>query len=185
MLIKYLVCSVILLLFGFLVFRVNVRRGYLKESKLSALSNTLEVLVFALHVNFAYLFTPVKWPSLPSLPDSLFLKLISILLFCFGLVVLIVAWFGLGAGTSFGQGKDELNVGGIYKYSRNPQLVGYGIMIVSFVVIFLSWYSVGWFFQYLVISYFMVQTEEEFLSLRYGEKYKKYCGTVPRVIKLV
>jgi hypothetical protein len=32
------------------------------------------------------------------------------------------------------------------------------VMLFSFVVILPSWYSVGWFFQYIVISYFMVQT---------------------------
>ena len=184
MLLKYLVCSVIFLLFGFFVFRMIVRRDYLKKSKLSALSYSLEVIIFALHANFIYLFIPVKWPNLPSLPDSLALKIISLLLFCFGLVILIIAWFGLGSGTSFGLDKKGLNTDGIYKYSRNPQLIGYGAVLFSFVVIFLSWYSVGWLFQYLVISYFMVQTEEEFLNLRYGEKYKKYCGAVPRIIKL-
>lgn len=183
MLVKYLVCSAILLLFGFFVFRVIVRRDYLKKSKLSALSYSLEVLIFVFHANFMYLFIPVKWPNLPSLPDSLDLKIISILLFCFGLVFLIIAWLGLGTGTSFGLDKDELITDGIYKYSRNPQLIGYGVILFSFVVIYLSWYSAGWFFQYLVISYFMVQTEEEFLNLRYGEKYKKYCSAVPRIIK--
>jgi uncharacterized protein YybS (DUF2232 family) len=55
MLLKYLVCSAIFLLFGFCVFRVIVRRDYLKKSKLSALSYSLEVLIFVLHVNFMYL----------------------------------------------------------------------------------------------------------------------------------
>lgn len=184
MLHKYIVCSALFLLIGFFVFRVIVKRDYLKKSKLSALSYSLEVLIFVLHANFIYLFIPVKWLNLPSLPDSLALEITSILLFCFGLVILVIAWFGLGTGTSLGLDKAGLNTDGIYKYSRNPQLIGYGVILFSFVVIFLSWYSVGWFLQYLVISYFMVQTEEEFLNLRYGEKYEKYCSAVPRIIKL-
>ena len=183
MLLKYLVCSATFVLFGFFVFRMIVKRDYLKKSKLSTLSSSLEVLIFALHANFIYLFIPVKWPSLPSLPDSLALKILSIFLFFFGLVILIIAWFGLGSGTSFGQDKKRLNTDGIYQYSRNPQLIGYGVVLCSFVVIHLSWYSVGWFFLYLVISYFMVQTEEEFLKLSYGEEYREYCSTVPRIIK--
>ena len=184
MLLIYLVCSATFVFFGFVVFRMIVRRDYLKKSKLSTLSSSLEVLIFALHANFIYLFIPVKWPNLPSLPDSLALRIISIFLFFFGLVILMIAWFGLGSGKSFGQDKRRLNTDGIYQYSRNPQLIGYGVMLCSFVVIFLSWYSVGWFFLYLVISYFMVQTEEEFLKLRYGKEYRKYCSNVPRIIKL-
>ena len=112
-----------------------VRRDYLKKSKLSTLSSSLEVLIFALHANFIYLFIPVKWPNLPSLPDSLALRIISIFLFFFGLVILMIAWFGLGSGKSFGQDKRRLNTDGIYQYSRNPQLIGYGVMLCSFVVI--------------------------------------------------
>ena len=145
MLLNYLVCSATFVLFGFFVFRKIVRTDYLKKSKLSTLSSSLEVLVFAFHANFIYLFLPVKWPNLPSLPDSLALRVISIILFFFGLVILIISWFGLGSGTSFGHDKKRLNTDGIYQYSRNPQLIGYGVMLCSFVVIFLSWYSVGWF----------------------------------------
>jgi len=184
MLLKYLVCSAVLVLFSLFVFRVVVRRDYLNKSKLSTLSSSLEVLVFALHANFIYLFMPVKWPNLPSLPDSMALKIISVLLFFFGLAILIIAWFGLGSGTSFGQDKKRLNTGGIYHYSRNPQLIGYAVILCSFVVLFLSWYSVGWFFLYVVISYFMVQTEEEFLKRIYGEEYREYCSAVPRILKL-
>lgn len=184
MLMVYLVCSAIFLLLGFFVFRIIVRRDYLINSRLSALSYSLQVLVFALHANFIYLFIPAKWPSLPALPDNPALTLISILLFCPGLVLLIIAWTGLGSGTSLGLDKNGLKTDGIYKYSRNPQLIGYGLMLCSFAVMFLSWYSVGWLFQYLVISYFMVHTEEEFLNLKYGEAYKKYRSAVPGIIRL-
>jgi protein-S-isoprenylcysteine O-methyltransferase Ste14 len=184
MLFKYLVCSVISLLFSILVFRVIVRNDYLKKSKLSQLSYILEFIVFAAHANLMYLFIPVKWPDLPSLPEELTLKLLFLVILSLGLVILIIAWFGLGSGTSFGLDKNKLNTRGIYQYSRNPQLVGYGIILLSFAILFISWYSLGWFLQYIIISYFMIRSEEEFLNLRYGEEYEKYCSTVPRVIKL-
>ena len=184
MLTRYLVCSVILILFSYLVFRVVVRKDYLKKSKLSALSYILEFIVFAVHANLMYLFIPVKWPDLPSLPDNLTLKLFFLVMLILGLVILIIAWFGLGTGRSFGQDKNKLNTSGIYQYSRNPQLVGYGIVLLSFTLLFISWYSLGWFVQYLIISYLMIRSEEEFLNLRYGEEYEKYCSAVPRVIKL-
>jgi len=184
MLIKYLLFSAIFILFSFLVFRVIVRNDYLKKYKLSPLSYLLELLVFAVHANFMYLFIPVKWPNLPSLPESLILNILSIIVFCFGLIILLIAWFRLGTGTSFGQDKNRLNTSGIYRYSRNPQLVGYGFLLLSFLLLYFSWYSVGWFLQYLIISYFMIKSEEEFLSQKYGEEYEKYCNGVPRIIKL-
>jgi protein-S-isoprenylcysteine O-methyltransferase Ste14 len=185
MLIKYFVCSTIFLLFGFIVFRVVVRNDYLNKLKLSPFSYSLEALVFAIHANLMYLFIPAKWPNLPSLPENQFLLLFSIVIFFLGLVILIIAWFGLGSGTSFGLDKNKLKSSGIYQYSRNPQLVGYGIILLGFALLYISWYSLGWFVQYLIISYFMIQSEEEFLSLRYGEEYEKYCNAVPRIFKLI
>jgi protein-S-isoprenylcysteine O-methyltransferase Ste14 len=166
------------------VFRVIVRNDYLKKSILSPLSYILEFIVLAVHANLMYLFIPVKWPDLPSLPEDLTLKLLFLVILCLGPVILIIAWFGLGSGRSSGLDKNKFKTSGIYKYSRNPQLVGYGIILLGFALLFISWYTLGWFVQYLVISYFMIRSEEEFLNLRYGKEYKKYCSAVSRVIKL-
>lgn len=184
MMIRYLLFSFVFILFSFLVFRVVVRNDYLKKHKLTLLAYLLELLVFAVHANLMYLFIPVRWPNLPALPESLILNIFSIIVFCFGLIILLIAWFRLGTGTSFGQDKNKLNTGGIYRYSRNPQLVGYEILLFCFLILYFSWYSVGWFLQYLIISYFMIKSEEEFLSQKYGEEYEKYCNRVPRIIKL-
>ncbi len=184
MFIKYLTYSAILILFSFIVFRVIVRNDYLKKSKLSPLSYILEFIVFAVHANLIYLLIPVKWPDLPSLPEDQTLKILFLVILCLGLIILIIAWFGLGTGRSFGQDKNKLNTRGIYKYSRNPQIVGYGIILLGFALLFISWYTLGWFVQYLIISYLMIRSEEEFLNLMYGEEYEKYCSAVPRVIKL-
>ena len=100
------------------------------------------------------------------------------------MIIIIIAWFDLGSGPSFGLDKNKLKTGGIYQYSRNPQLVGYGIFLIVFVLLFSSWYSLGWFIIYLINSYFMIRSEEEFLELKYDEEYEKYCNAVPRIIKL-
>jgi len=184
MLFRYILFSTIFILFCFFVFRVFVRNDYLKKHKLTPLSYFLEVLVFAVHANLMYMFLPVKWPNFPSFPNSRILNILATIVFCFGLILLLIAWFRLGTGTSFGLDKNRLNSSGIYRYSRNPQLVGYGILLVSFPLLYFSWYSVGWFLQFLIISYFMIKSEEEFLSQRYGDEYQRYCNSVPRIIKL-
>ena len=181
---EYFVVSIIFLLFSFLVFRVVVRRDYKNKLKLSTLSYLLETLVFVIYTNMAYLFLPVNWPGLPPLPENFTLKLLFWIVLSLGLVILLIAWFGLGTGRSFGQDKNKLNTAGIYRFSRNPQLVGFGLIILSFAILIISWYSVGWFLQYFIISCFMIQSEEEFLSAQYGEEYKKYCSNVPRIFKL-
>lgn len=185
MVIKYFVCSIILLLFSYFVFRVLVRKDYRNRQKLSPFSYVLEALVFALHANFAYLFISAKWPNLPRLPENVTINLVSFAIIGFGLVILIIAWFGLGTRQSFGLDKNKLKTGGIYHFSRNPQIVGCGMIMIAFAILYFSWYSIGWFILYLIISYFMIRTEEEFLGLKYGEVYEKYCNTVPRIIKLL
>lgn len=185
MIIKFIICSALLLLFSYFVFRIIVRKDYLNKSRLSPLAYSLEFLVFALHANFIYLFVPLKWPDWPALPVNFTLRFVSIFLICFGLLILLIAWFKLGTAPSFGQDKKKLRTGGIYCYSRNPQLVGYGIFLLGFVFWYVSWYSIGWFVLYLIISWLMILSEEEFLKKKYEKEYTKYCKKVPRIFRIL
>ena len=185
MIIKFFVFSTVLLLFSYFVFRVIVRKNYLNNLKLSPISYLLEFIVFALHANFIYMFIPVRWPKLPTLPENITLKLIFIFMIFSGLLILLIAWFNLGTSTSFGQDKNKLRTNGIYRYSRNPQLVGYGLIVFAYAIIFASWYSAGWFVLYLIISWIMIISEEEFLQKKYEKEYENYCENVPRVLKII
>lgn len=184
MLLRYLVAAFILILFSYITFRIIVRNDYSKKGRLTFVSYSLEVLVFALHANFMYLFLPVRWPNIPSIPENIILRIIAIVFIIIGFLIVAFAMSGLGYKRTMGQDKKSLNTNGLYKYSRNPQLIGYGMIIFSFVALYLTWFSIGWFIIYLVISYFMIKTEEEFLTNNYGEEYQKYCDDVPRIIKL-
>lgn len=184
MLLRYLVFALILILFSYITFRVIVRNDYSKKGRLTFVSYSLEVLIFALHANFMYLFLPVRWPNIPSIPENIILRIISMIFIIIGFLIVAVAMSGLGYGRTMGQDKKLLKTKGLYKYSRNPQLIGYGMILIAFVLLYLSWFSIGWFIIYLVISYFMIKTEEEFLTKNYKEEYQKYCDNVPRIIKL-
>lgn len=183
--IKFIVSSITLSLLSFYVFRVVVRRDYLNKEKLSPISYTLETLIFALHANSIYLFFPVSWPNFPPLPDNNSIVYGSIAFIVIGLIILTISFLNLGSGTSFGLDKNKLKTKYIYQYSRNPQLVGYGLILIGFVLLYFSWYSFGWFLIYLIISFFMIKSEEEFLESKYQEEYKKYCKAVPRIIRLI
>ena len=184
MLLRYLVSAFILILFSFITFRVIVRNDYLKKGRLTFVSCSFEVLIFALHANFIYLFIPVKWSSLPSFPENMILRIISIVFIIIGFLIVAVAMSGLGYGRTMGHGIKILKTNGLYKYSRNPQLISYGMILIAVVLIYLSWFSIGWLIIYVVISYFMIKTEEEFLTNNYSIEYQKYCNDVPRLIKL-
>ncbi len=184
MVIKFIIISLGFLLFAYLVFRVIIRRDYKHHQKLSPTSYLLEIVVFAVHANLLYLTIPTKWPYFPSLPENVELRIISAILFGIGIIILLFSWFDLGTKTSLGMDKDKLITDGIYKYSRNPQLVGYGLMLTSFAIILFSWSTIIWIVLYVVTAYFMIKSEEEFLKNKYEEEYTSYCEEVPRVIKV-
>ena len=180
----YIIIAVLFLLFSYVVFRVVVKRDYKKHMKLTPISYILEVLVFAFHANSIYLILPSQWPQLPSLPEDLILKTVSIVIFSIGVLILVISYVSLGNKPSLGMDKNKLKTDGFYKYSRNPQLLGYGIMLLAFTILFFSWLLLFWFIQYLIISFVMIKSEEEFLVQRYGDAYSDYHKKVPRIIKL-
>jgi protein-S-isoprenylcysteine O-methyltransferase Ste14 len=150
--------------------------------KLSPISYILEIFVFGIHANSIYLILPTQWPNIPQLPDSQVVRIVSTIIFATGIVILFIAWFGLGTKPSLGIDKNRLNTSGLYKFSRNPQLVAYGIMLVSYTILFFSWLTIIWILLYIVASYFMVKSEEEFLEQKYRQEYKEYCNSVPRIL---
>jgi protein-S-isoprenylcysteine O-methyltransferase Ste14 len=90
----------------------------------------------------------------------------------------------LGYNRSMGLNSKTLKTDGLYKFSRNPQLSGYGILLIGFAVSYPSIYIAGWIIVYTIVSYMMAITEEEYLLKIYGEGYKQYCLQVPRFIKI-
>lgn len=182
MILKFLIFSAIFLPFSYFVFRKVVRRDYESQMKLSPISYVLEILVFGIHANSIYLILPTPWPNIPQLPDSHIVTIVSVIIFSIGVVILLVAWFGLGTKSSLGGDKNKLNTSGLYGFTRNPQLLGYGIMLGSISIMFFSWLTIIWISLYLVASYFMIKSEEEFLGQKYEQEYKAYCNSVPRIL---
>lgn len=184
MVINFLLFSAAFLVFAYTVFRVIFKRDYSKRQRLSPVSTMLGVLVFAIHGSSMYLALPTKWPYLPRFPENQALVIVSIVIFCIGILVLFTSWFGLGTKISLGADKNKLKTGGLYKYSRNPQLVGYMIILASFTIMYFSYVVLIWFSIYLITAYLMVKSEEEFLERKYKEEYRDYCMQVPRIIKI-
>ena len=71
---------------------------------------------------------------------------------------------------------------GLYRLSRNPQIVGGSLLVIGSAVQWPSWYALGWVILYGAITHMMVLTEEEHLSAVHGEAYARYCERVPRYL---
>lgn len=178
----YLITSLVFLALAYFVYRVLIKRDYEKHSGLSPISYILEIIVFAIHANILWFAIPAKWPYFPALPDNPSLVVVSGIVGVIGVIVLLISWFGLGSKTSLGMDKDQLCTSGLYQYSRNPQLVGYGLILISFVILYPSWSSILWIILYVILASFMIISEEEFLERKYKEEYRLYREKVPRIL---
>ena len=78
-----------------------------------------------------------------------------------------------------------LKVTGLYNLSRNPQFIGYGLLILGVVIAWGKLLGLIGFLSYLMLAYFVALVEEEHLERVYGQSYRDYCARVPRFIGLL
>jgi len=180
----YLIAALLLLLGGFIVFRVLVRRDYQHISRLTGLTSFLELAIWLLFVCFPYIYNPSDWWLVwfAKTPVSLVPKITGSALVVMGMGVALIAMAGLGLRTTMGDKTQVLKQVGLYRLSRNPQLVGGGLAVLGIGVLWPSWYALGWVALYGVIGHLMVLAEEEYLRSTHGEAYVKYCQWIPRYI---
>lgn len=172
----------IVFLVALVVFRVFVRRDYNRQGALSPFSTFLEFLIFGLHANLPYLYLETPWPGLPPLPDSTFLLILGLGIMILGLLATLSIMSKLGFGSTLGNQPGQLRQSGPYSWSRNPQLLSYGALLLGCVILYPSWQAVAWIALYGAIAHIMVITEEEHLGTLFGEEYQAYCRRVPRYL---
>ena len=179
-----ILAALLLLLFAYLVFRINIRRNYITRGRLSILSSSLQLFVFIGFFSFGYLFNPPEWIYfwISSVSSSRGLYLVGLLIICIGFFVSFgtMLWFGIGR--AFGLVMNRLKQEGPYKLSRNPQIIGGYLLVIGISLQWPSLYAIGWILMYAIITYWMVITEEEHLHRIFDEEYEDYCSTVPRYL---
>ncbi|WP_049921448.1 methyltransferase family protein [Halopiger djelfimassiliensis] len=123
--------------------------------------------------------TVLDWNSL-GLPRGPSL-IVGAVVFVAGYGVAIASGLDLGVEETKGLA-GELRTGGWYRYSRNPQYVGYLVATVGFAVLTNSTLVavvcaiyMGW---WLALPF----AEEPWLRERYGEDYERYAERVPRFL---
>lgn len=178
----YLLFCLLTIAFGYLVFRLFVRKEYRQKGKLTNFATFLEFLIFAAHGHLSYTFLPAPYPEMPPLPENQIQTIIGVGLMVLGISFMLWAMSGLGFLKAFGQDTKTLNRFGFYQYTRNPQILFYGVAIIGMVVLCPSFYALGWLLVYAVIAHMMIITEEEHLLRLYKDDYEQYCEDVPRYL---
>ncbi|MFZ2055244.1 MAG: methyltransferase [Candidatus Aminicenantales bacterium] len=173
----YIVAFVGLIVFAFIVFRIFVRRSYLRRGRLTWLSSSLELLVFFLFGTLVWLDLPSGWPPKDVHP---ILRAVSWLCIAIGLSAMFILIFWFGWLRAMGQNVDALIQSGPYRMTRNPQIIACFIAVFGYALFWPSWHTLGWVILFSVMAHVMVLTEEEHLRNIFGERYIQYCTRAPR-----
>lgn len=182
----YFGAVILLITLTFVVFRVIVRRDYQRKGRATLLSSLLELLVMGLYMSFPYLYNPPQWVAFWSreVPVSEPLRIVGVVCITIGLVFAFGTMFWFGVRRALGLQVKGLIQSGPYRVTRNPQLVSFSTVVLGSVVLWPSWYSLGWATLYGMVVHPMVVTEEEHLLAVFGEEYACYCQRVPRYVGL-
>jgi len=165
-----------------LIFRVVVRRDYLQHGKLGGLSVFLEFVIFGLHANLPYLYLGVPWPAMPPAPENPAQLYLGLAVSILGLLATLAIMAHLGFGTTVGQQPEGVRQTGPYRWTRNPQLLTYAILLAGMGIMYPSIQAAAWILLFAAIGHLMVLTEEEHLKNQFGEEYLEYCRRVPRYL---
>jgi protein-S-isoprenylcysteine O-methyltransferase Ste14 len=168
-----------LLLLAFYVF-ARVRSDYRARGLLTRPVAVLQTGYFCIYALCSYLFLDSRFTAVASTGVLLGF---AVLLMIAGLAIVLLSMPFLGR-RSFGAEVGQLYTNGIYRFSRNPQLIGSFSFITGYALLWPSWTGALWAALWLPISYLMVRAEEEHLRSVFGQDYEQYCRRTPRYIGL-
>lgn len=180
----YAVWAVVLVFSGYWIFRIQIRRDYQYKGKLSLFTSFLELAFFAFHANMMYVFIPVSWSKLPPLSNHPFWHFVSLLAIVIGLIIVGASMIPLGFKRTMGLKPSRLKTNGLYSFSRNPQVIGYSLLLIGYIISYFNFYSIGWLVLFGINIHWMVLSEEEYLKKKYGLAYDEYMLKVPRYLSV-
>lgn len=162
-----------------IVMRVFVRRDYLQRGHLTIGTSILQALVFTVFGGFPIIYLPESWPESHV---NLALRFVGLTSITIGLAVLFISMFRLGILRSLGLQTNKLKVSKLYRVSRNPQVLGCVLYVIGFIMLWPSWFALGWGLSLIAVIHIMVLTEEEHLRNTFGRDFEQYCNRVPRYL---
>lgn len=110
--------------------------------------------------------------------------IIAYVIIATGLVFTTVSLMNLGRSTRLGLPAEEttLKTGGIYRISRNPMYVGFGLFTIGSVIYTLNLPVAMLGIYSLVVYHLIIKGEERFLQDRFGNDYNNYKKRVRRYL---
>ena len=150
---------------------------YRRRGKLDWFGSLVHILVYATHGMFCgvllwgpqgiFHLGPLAWIGIP-----LMVLGVGITVYAMDLFRTFSRWVG--------NRTPGLQTGGLYRYSRNPQFVGYGLLILGCVLAWWNAWALIGLLAYCLLAYAVARVEEEHLARVYGAAYREYCARVPR-----
>ncbi len=172
--------TVLLLTAGVLVL-LKTGRDYHRIGRLTASSSILQLMLFVLHAIVSLVLLESRISTIDTRSPLFGLAL---LLIVGGLIMLVATLGRLGIRRTIGHDTSGLTCSGMYRRSRNPQVLSYGIVVLGYSLLWPSWTGVLWVVLYAALAQMMVRTEEKHLRRMYGDDYVTYCQLTPRYMDL-
>lgn len=159
-----------------------LHRQYRLLGKLNWFGTLMHIAVYAIHAMFCGM---LAWGNLYAAPPMGSAAGLGVALMIIGFSGTIIAMDLLRAFSRWlGIYTPGLKTDGLYRWSRNPQFITYGLLLLGF---FINWWnSLAWLgiFSYIGLVFAIVRIEEEHLERVYGADYVEYCARVPRFFGL-
>ncbi|MBG9987017.1 hypothetical protein HZY91_08965 [Facklamia sp. DSM 111018] len=156
--------SVLVVLFRFLVILVVNRPSFLAIQRFAPMEGSNEKMIYWLYQLLQAIL--LAYPFLLKIE----FKLLGIIVMGFGMAGLFRAIHDFGPG---------LVTQGIYSLSRHPMYLSYYLIYAS-IAIMTSSMGYGLFvFFFIIVSHFIILSEEKWCLANYGQKYVAYQQSVP------
>ncbi|MCF7797333.1 MAG: hypothetical protein K9N11_03190 [Lentisphaeria bacterium] len=155
----------------------RVQRDYANYGVLSDLTAVLQLGIFVLHLLFVLLsFKNPDWPfGWPALSAAYWAWILGFILMISGGFILFSACKTFGTiDRIIGRRVTVLKKEGPYRWSRNPQVVGYGLILLGIPFIWFTDYALIAVILYAPVAHRWVLIEEEHLTRIFKEKYSHY-----------
>ena len=125
--------------------------------------------------------TAIFGANLENMGNNILVKYFSLLVMLFGLLVSIYSIISFKIiKRTIGFDTHNLITDGIYRYRRNPQYVGYGIIQFGAMIGWWNQYAIISIISYIYLVYFTVLIEEYNLNNLYKDKFVEYMKRTPR-----
>lgn len=112
-----------------------------------------------------------------------YISLVGILISCCGFLVYTIAALQFGSLKKLsGIEKSTIETDGIYMYSRNPQFLGWWLLLFGLFLMNPNYLSLSLLLLGVFCSIIQIIFEEKSLLLKYGSQYKGYMSSVRRII---